>query len=311
MPEHTDETTTPPSPPAPAISPTGELPPPPEGSSCPPPLAWTDVLGTFREQSELFSTSHKGAEYFVRIMGEGEPLYFLSGLSQTTELFCLTVWLLREQFRCVMIEYPDQGRDLESLAELVPSVADQLGHEQVDLFASSFGSSVALELLLNTPDRIRNVVLQGPLVKFRMSRPERLCSRLVGCLPGKIGRLPLRGRVLEGHHRHWFPPFDHSRWQWVLDDTGNVSTAAVMRRLRMLHDIDYAERLSGISTRSLVISSEGEAFRHRESAAILSKLLPDAQSEELSNCGHLPFVTHPHRLANLIRPFLLGEETPA
>lgn len=289
------------------VAPTGELPPPPEGSSCPPPLAWTDVLGNFRGQCESFEVSADGAKFSGRVMGEGPPLYFLCGLAQTTELFCLTVWLLREHFRCVLIDYPDTG-DLSALARLVPAAADQLGDDSFDLFATSFGSAVALELLLTSPDRIRKVVLQGPLIRFRLSRPERLCSHIIGWLPGDIDRLPGRRRVLEGHHRLWFPPFDHSRWEWTLDDTGRVRTAAVMRRLRTLHGIDFSERLGEISTPALIVSSEGEAFRHRESAAILSKRLPQARHEELSNCGHIPFVTHPHRLANLIRPFLLGED---
>lgn len=291
----------------PKIPVTGEMPAPPEESGCPPPLAWTDVLTAFREQSKPFEVSTGELRFTGRVMGEGPPLYFLNGLSQTSELFCLTVWLLREQFRCVLIDYPDEARDLNVLTGLVPAAADQLGDEHFDLFACSFGSSVAIELLLNSPERIRNLVLQGPLVKFRMSRPERLCCRVAGWLPGNIDRLPMRRRLMEANHRLWFPPFDHSRWEWVLDDTGNVSTAAVMRRLRMLDGMDYTERLSEISTSALVVSSEGEAFRHRESAAILNKRLPRVQFEELSNCGHLPFATHPHRLANLIRPFLLGE----
>lgn len=307
MPDTSEDTPNPAPGSATGMLPGGELPPPPEGSACPPPLAWTDVLAAFREQSEPFETGVDGMRVTGRTMGEGPPLYFLSGLSQTCELFCLTVWLLREQFRCVLIDYPDEARDLKTLSRLVPAAADHLGDEQVDLFACSFGSAVALELLLDSPRRIRNVVLQGPLVKFRMSRPERLCSRVTGWLPGQIGRLPLRRGVMENNHRMWFPPFDHSRWEWVVDDTGRVSTAAVMRRLRMVDGVDYTERLGEISTPALIVSCEGEAFRHRESAAILDKRLPQSQSEELSNCGHLPFATHPHRLANLIRPFLLGE----
>lgn len=303
MPELTDNQPTA----IPGVTPTGELPPPPEGSSCPPPLQWTDVLNQFREQSTPFEASLDGTAFRGRILGEGPPLYFLNGLAQTTELFCLTVWLLRENFRCVLVDYPDRG-DLKSLARLVPTAADELGDNEFDLFAASFGSAVALEMMLTAPERIQKFVLQGPLVRFHLSRPERLCSHMIGWVPGNIDRLPGRRRLLENHHRHWFPPFDHSRWEWTLDDTGSVRTSAVMRRLRALHGIDYSERLSEISTPALIVSSEGEAFRHRESAAILGKRLPDARHEELSNCGHIPFVTHPHRLAGLIRPFLLGEE---
>ncbi|MBC8290144.1 MAG: hypothetical protein H8E37_07485, partial [Planctomycetes bacterium] len=68
--------------------------------SCPTPMAWQGVLKGFREQAESFQfTTPDGLEVSGRVLGEGPPLYILNGLSATSELFCLTTWLLREDFR--------------------------------------------------------------------------------------------------------------------------------------------------------------------------------------------------------------------
>jgi pimeloyl-ACP methyl ester carboxylesterase len=75
----------------------------------------------------------------------------------------------------------------------------------------------------------------------------------------------------------------------------------------MLRGLDLTDQISGIETPTLVISSEGEAVRHRASAAVLAEKLPNARAEEISNTGHVPFVTHPHRLAKLVRQFLHPE----
>jgi hypothetical protein len=40
--------------------------------------------------------------------------------------------------------------------------------------------------------------------------------------------------------------------------------------------------------------------------------LPNARTEYFAGCGHLPYLTHPHRVATLLREYLLpAPETPA
>jgi pimeloyl-ACP methyl ester carboxylesterase len=280
---------------------------PATGEGCPTPLAWKQVRTEFLDQCEEFTFSEDGLSIGGRVFGEGTPLYFLNGISATSTIFCLTAWLLREEFRCVLLDFPPEARTIDQLVQALDVAATQFGDETFDLYATSFGSAVALQAMREHPQRIQRAILQGPLISMQLSLAERLALRTLGWLPGQIGRLPLRRAVLQNNHSRWFPPFDITRWQFLLNETGDVPTREVARRANMLRGLDLSDGLSEIATPSLIISSEGEAARHRAAAKTLSEQLPNATAEEISNSGHIPFVTHPHRLVKMIRPFLHPE----
>lgn len=281
---------------------------PATGEGCPTPLAWKQVRNEFLSQSEEFSFYENGLTVSGRVLGEGTPLYFLNGISASSTLFCLSVWLLRDEFRCVILDYPPEAQSLSELARSLDMTAAQLGDEQFDLYATSFGTTVALTALKKNSGRINRAILQGPLTSINFSMSERLALGTLGWLPGQIGRLPFRKTVLQNNHSRWFPPFDITRWQFLLHETGDVPTRDVARRAKMLRGLDFSRSLSEINTPTLVISSEGEALRHRTAAKELAEQIPNAQSEEISNSGHVPFVTHPHRLVKLVRSFLHPEQ---
>jgi pimeloyl-[acyl-carrier protein] methyl ester esterase len=278
--------------------------------SCPPPLAWRDVLAEFRSQSETFEfTGSDGLVVRGHVLGEGPPLYILNGLSATPELFCLTVWLLREEFRCVVIDYPEQATSLSQLAGSLFTAADGLGDQEFDLFATSFSSAVAMQILTTDASRIRHAVLQGPVNGIRLSWLERLATRAAMLSPGRMSRVPFFRAALQNNHRLWFPPFDETRWHFMALNVGSVRISTVARRLRMLNGLDWTERLAEIKTPTFIVSSEGEATRHHDAAKLFVSQIPGTKNERIPNCGHVPFVTHPHRLAKLIGPFLRDEES--
>lgn len=281
--------------------------PPDPGAGCPPPLSWNDVLNSFRTDSVRFETEATGFIVRGHVLGQGPPLYFLNGICATPELFCLLVWLLKDDFRCVVLDYPSEARTMSELGSVPFIAADHLGDKEFDVYATSFGTAVAIESLIANGNRIPHVVLQGPLVSLRLSMAERVAAGVLRFTPGIIDRLPLRRRVLQSNHQRWFPPIDQTRWQFFEQETGAVPMSDVAHRARMLDRIDYSNRISECSTPALIVSSEGEAARYREAAELFADRHPNARHEHIPNTGHVPFVTHPHRMANLIRPFLRDE----
>ncbi len=274
------------------------------GEGCPPPLGWADVVREIGERRVVIDAVVRGRAVRAYSVGDGPPLYFLNGISATPDLFSLLVWLLRDDFRCVVLEYPSWARSLGDLSDALLAVADAAGDDQFDLYAASFGSLVALHTLLEAPQRISHVVLQGPLVGMRLSSAERTGARLLSWLPGQMRRLPMFASIARGNHARWFPPVDPTRWQFAEQDLTEPRIADVARRGRMLIGTDFSARLSEIATPTLLISSEGEVARHRDAARLLNERLPNSRHEDIPNTGHLAFLTHPHRMANLVRPFL-------
>ena len=88
----------------------------PEG--CPSPLGWAEVLKAVHSQSALWQVKVGGDTITGRTLGAGPPLYFLNGFAGNSDLYCLIVWLLRDEFRCVVFDYaaPTGTHTAEKLA---------------------------------------------------------------------------------------------------------------------------------------------------------------------------------------------------
>ena len=284
----------------------------PETNSCPPPLGWQQVLRTVQRDSAEWRLDRSGHTIRGRTFGRGPPLYFLNGIGGTSDLFALFVWLLREDFRCVLFDYesgfrfPGSGPRLSvaDMAEDLFAVARMQGDKRFSLYATSFGTLVALHAMLHQPDRIERAVLQGGFAHRNLSLFEKMLARICSFVPGSYRHVPLRKKIQWWNHRRWFPPFDITRWQFLVEDTGSLPIATLARRACLLIESDLRSRLSEIQQPVLLIRSEGEGMVSEQCHRELESGLLNKQTEFLNNCGHLPYLTHPHRLMKLVLPVL-------
>ncbi|MCC7418745.1 MAG: alpha/beta hydrolase [Planctomycetaceae bacterium] len=297
---------------------------------CPTPQVWHQVLASFREQAESWSIDRNGRTITGRTIGSGPPIYFLNGIGGTHELFVLTAWLLRDEFRCVLFDSPPpDGRcdalntharamsgsetippALRQLAEDLLAVADRHGDATFSISATSFGVAVALAAMALAPHRIERGALQGGFARLDLSFPERMLIRLGRWLPGRVRHLPLRSIIQTQSHLPWFPPFDLTRWQFFSDDTGQLPLRTLAGRASVLTRCDLTPLLPQIRTPLILIRGEGEGRVSAAASEQLHASLPEATVERMHGCGHLPYLTHPHRLVKLLRPFFKGEEVP-
>ena len=279
--------------------------------ACPPPLEWRDVLAEFHRQAEPWYLDRPGRRLTGRVLGQGVPLYFLNGFSGTHELYALLVWLLKDQFRCVLFDYPVGGnREAapDAIADDLFEIADVCGDQTFHVFASSFAAMAAFSALERRPDRVLRAVLTSGFAHRRFSAAERLLIRAGRYLPIGLRRLPGRTAIQVQNHRRWFPPFDLTRLQFYLDNTGASRISDVAVRGALAQQYDLRPRLPAIRQPVLIVRSEGEGVMLGECADEMTKLLPNAQSEFLNDVGQISFLTHPHRLGKLVRFFLAGEE---
>ena len=283
---------------------------------CPTPLAWRQVVESLRDEGTSWEVRRDRHVVRGKTWGAGLPLYFLGGFGGTPELFALSVWLLRQQFQCVVFDFETYdasrlGKVQKSVGDLTDdlfAIADRNGDSTFALYAASFGSAVALTAMLEQPERIDRAVIQGGFSHLRLTSFERLLIVLSRLVRGRLARVPFRESIQAQSHRPWFPLFDLSRWQFFLHDTGLVPVSAIASRVQMLRSYDLRHRLSEIQQPVLLIQTEGEGRVLAQSREVLQRGLPRAQTECLHACGLLPYLTHPHRLVKLIRPFLLGNE---
>lgn len=289
---------------SPLPSPNGSLVTPP-APSCPPPLVWTQVLAKFREEARSFELPNHGTTVRGLTFGTGQPLYVLNHWSGTPDVFCLLAWLLKDQFRVVLIDYPLDAKSWDDITPLPSQVATYLGDEQYDLFATGFGTVPALKHALAAGSALRRLVLHAPIVSMRLSLLERVGAGCFSLLPSSIANVPFRKRLLFSNHRLWFPPIDETRWQFLAADCLQTPIKTAARRFRLLHGVDLQAQLKDVRQPVLLVDCEGEPQRNKQAHQVLGRELPDATYEAVPNSGQVPHVTHPHRLAGLLKKFLI------
>ena len=270
---------------------------------CPPPLQWQQVVSAFREGSTEWHSDTPVGRISGRIGGEGPTLVMFNGLGGSHELFALCVFLLKSNCRCVLLDYP-VGRQVtwnrlnDSIMEVVSELA---GTEGCHLFGTSFGSALALETALRLGSRVRSLTLHAGFAYLPLTVFERVAAGVVRWMPGCAQSLPVWRGLQERSHRLWFPPIDPTRWLFYLENAGQTPVAELARRFGMLRQFDARPRLKQLATPTLLLHVEGEGETQSRCRDELASLLPNVRTEFLHTTGLLAFLTHPHRLAKLIR----------
>ncbi len=289
---------------------------PPAGEACPPPLAWQEVLNAYRADSRPWELDRGPRRLTGRTWGEGPPLYLLNGFVASTELYALLIYLLRDSFRCVVFDTaatPGSRRSQPMVSDFaadVMAVADFHGDASLKLFAPTFGAVIALQAALDQPERVAGLALQHGFARRRLAWSERL---LVGWCRGSrrsLATLPWRRRVQEFNHRRWFPPFDGTRFEFLVESTGAIPLADLAQKALAMHSVNLGDRLKEVRCPVLLLRTEGQGRLETAAHEILERGLPNARAEWLHSTGLHPYLTHPHRVAKLLKSFFLAEQLP-
>ena len=285
--------------------------PPPAGEPCPTPLVWQEVLAAYRSESTAWELTNRSHRLVGRTWGHGRPLYLLNGFAATAEMSALTIWLLREEFRCVVFDtFEDgvSGRSRPTMSDFASDVlaaADHHGDNTLNVFGASFGAAVALQSALDDPGRIAGLVLQHGFARRRLSMSERMLAAWCRRSRLTLSQFPWRRRIQELNHRRWFPPFDGTRFEFLVDSTGSIPLADLARKALAVNGFDITSRLGEIACPALLLRTEGEGGLEARSHAQLEQGLRGSRTEWMHSSGLHPALTHPHRLAKLLKTFFV------
>lgn len=281
---------------------------------CPTPLNWVDVVTSVVADSQVISVPLEHGEMRAEVYGAGPPLYFIGGATGSARLFSLTAYLLREDYTCILVDAPVWSKTPRALlaqtAEALCRLADSLGHSQFDLYAAGFGCHVALTLLEQRGDRVGHVMLQGPVLRPPTLWRERVLYRIGQRLTRPMFSLPGWAKVQEQNHQRYFPPFDPTRYLFLLDTLGATPVGQVASRLIAASQCDWHDLIPTIRTPVMVVRCEGEGHTLAALSDKFAADLPGCQTEWMHSAGHYPYLTHPNRLVKLIKPFLNPEVAP-
>lgn len=281
----------------------------PEG--CPTPLAWQQVVDAVRQEAVPHEVEVQGVRTTAVSIGQGPPLYLLPGFLGDHELFALPAWLLREEFCCMLVDPPECPLDrrrapdvlLDQWTDSIVHLAENLGHERLHVYGAGLGGLLALRMMVRHAHRLQSVALHCAFGRLKLSLVER-CLVSSGTRSRRaLGELRIAMRIQQQNHRHWFPPFDPTRWEFFAANIAATPVRDAALRTGVAGRVDLRKSLAQATTPTLLIQSEGEGRAALAADCELLQCLPQAHVEKLENTGRLPHITHPHRLVKLLRPF--------
>jgi len=280
---------------------------PTPGEGCPPPLRSREVAATLEQSATAWSLPESPLGTHGWTWGTGPSLYFLSPIGGCARLFALASWLLREDFRCVLIDWdrPRTGRRLsvQAFIDDIETIANQHDDEQILLYGGDFGALLALQFAAQHPRRVDRALVQGISLQRQLSLAERCLAGWYARSAQTLAQIPYHQRVQTINHQRWFPPLDYDRWNWFLETTGQISVSLVAAQARAWHQADLSQTAANITCPVLFIHTEGMGPATQNQQERLAAQIADAHQTPLHTTGWHPYLTHPHRVAKLIRQF--------
>ncbi len=277
-----------------------------------PPIVLEEALERFTREARrgVCDTGRYRLPYYV--WGEGPPLIFVHGVSDTSHGFVQPISRLAQHFRCIAYDMPGTPGDgarfhryrHEHLVEDLWALLDHLHLERTYLLGSSFGSTVALQACRQRPERIPRAILQGGLAYRPLRRFEYFLANVIRWLPGRMKHLPLRVNVAKAVSKFAFTGRSESVWRYHLDCSGRTPLAIFGHQVLILHQVDLRPLLAEVRQPILLLWGDRDRVtgpRHQE---MLVKGLPTVGRATLAGCGHLPSYTHPEQMAEAVRMFL-------
>lgn len=175
---------------------------------------------------------------------------------------------------------PDEGPDIEALAESLVHWMDAVGLERPHLFGSSFGCGVATAAAMHHPDRFERLVLQGPSMD-------------------PSGRGPLRTLLRANKDRQNEPV----PYPVFFEDLRKAGLRRAIATWRLMYTDPIEERLPRIQAPTLVVHGSKDAILTLEWVQHVTRLLPNGRLLIIPGEAHLLVYNRPRRLADAMRVF--------
>ena len=252
---------------------------------------------------------------------------FLHG-SSTSSLSLLPVLERLEGVRAIAVDRPGFGlsesvrvpreRFRDAAVEFLDEVLDELGLQTPALAGNSMGGTWALWYALARPERVRRVVLLGSAPLLPGTRPP---------LPLLVNATPLVGdlllRVVKPNRKLLvrlmaamgerdtivrYPQLIDSLVAAARDPIASATNLAELRAI--ISPIGFRpsarmdpDDLRRLTVPTLLIWGDHDPVGSAESARETARLMPRAQLELLP-AGHVPYLGHPQRVAELLTSFI-------
>jgi 3-oxoadipate enol-lactonase len=261
-----------------------------------------------RAVSELeYADTPAGPLAYLR-RGQGEPLLLIMGVAGHHRVWGSEfVDRLSERFDVVAYDHRGIGKSVRAdeaftipdLAADAAAVLDHLGWDSAHVMGHSMGGTIAQELALAHPERVRTLTLAstwgGPGETWGPGVAA-LAAAGGGGDPETIVRGTFAANVSAGFAAGpgAFEQFAETIAAY------RIPGPVVLMQMQAAAVHDALDRLDRLGTRTLVIHGTADEIVVRSAGERLAVHIPGAELELLDGVGHLPFWEQPDRSADLV-----------
>jgi pimeloyl-ACP methyl ester carboxylesterase len=198
----------------------------------------------------------------VRAFGAGPPLLLLHGLGSSGDDWAFQIGPLAERYRLIVPDLrgcgrsstPDQGYTIEQFAADGWQLLDHLGVARCAIAGFSMGGAVALEMALQRPSAVGDLVLINSLPSYRIDHWRKALEYYLQVALVRLVGMRRTARMIAARlfpHAHQQP-----MRQRVIEVIGASDSAPYLRCARALADWCAAERVGLLQARVLMIAGE-------------------------------------------------------
>lgn len=274
---------------------------------------------TYNEEAPRIST-REGVELYYEVRGEGTPITFLNHFGVTTPMWRVFTGELEQHFRLVTYDLCNHGHSSrvaeeptwEDHAVDLIGLLDALEIESTYLVGASSTTIFARDVALWHPDRVKGIVLAGPVFGSRgMRRQKQLQRNLL--------------RTLKEHgpaamFDHFYPEVFSTEMNETLGTPGYLGFREAFTSFttpeelanglnRAANDNHSPDLPPKINAPTMIIAGDDDMLLSPTGARELAEQFPHGSYEIMPRAGHQPFVDDAEGFQAIIHKFVKDSES--
>ncbi|MFI6481021.1 alpha/beta fold hydrolase [Nonomuraea sp. NPDC050663] len=255
-----------------------------------------------------------GVELYYETRGEGTPITLLNAFFLPSPSWRVFTEELAGSYQVVGYDLCNHGKSShvgpeptweEHAADLI-ALLDGLEIESTHLIAASTSTILARDVALRHPDRVRGVVLAGPVFGPRGMRRQRQVQR--------AWLRTLESHGIAGLYEHMYPEVFSAEMNEAIGTPGFLGFREAFSALstvddlvnglkRAMEDVGDPGILAGVERPALVVVGDDDFLMGPTAARELAALFPDGRAEIMPKAGHVPFVDDAEGFQAIVRKF--------
>jgi pimeloyl-ACP methyl ester carboxylesterase len=266
--------------------------------------------------------TREGVELYVEYAGEGTAITMLNNFFLTSPFWRDCTGELAKSYRVVSYDMANHGASThlekeptwEEHAADVIGILDALEIESTYLVGTSASTQLARDIALQYPDRVRGLVLAGPVFGIHGMRRHRQLQKAWLNTMKSSGLLAL--------YDHMYPEVISGQMNEEGGTPGFLALREALLAINTEEDLTNGLTLAGtgdtdpkllakIEVPTLILLGDDDILLSPTRGQELAGLFPKGKLEIMPNAGHVPFFDDPEGFQTLIATFVGEAEAHA